>query len=178
MPVTKEMIEDYARIRVEAALYAIGDEEPSERRRIEFSEAIDKAEAAIDASLAGAEQPEPVIDWFETCLNVVHEHKKQYVVSRDDLRQRGKANAALYANLIEVCESISQAIHDLKAMPTSAPPADEWLTGGRLTPEEAWTILCETPDITSPEEYPDHALITLDQLRGFMERTALKGSEV
>lgn len=58
MPVTKEMIENYARIRVEAALYAIGDEEPSERRRIEFSEAIDKAEAAIDASLAGTEQRE------------------------------------------------------------------------------------------------------------------------
>ncbi|MCZ7451060.1 hypothetical protein O8B93_26175 [Agrobacterium rhizogenes] len=39
-----------------------------------------------------------------------------------------------------------------------------------LTPEEAWTILCETPDITSPEEYPDHALITFEQLRSFMER--------
>lgn len=41
-----------------------------------------------------------------------------------------------------------------------------------LTPEEAWTILCETPDITSPEEYPDHALITFEQLRSYMERTA------
>lgn len=48
--------------------------------------------------------------------------------------------------------------------------ADEWATGDMLTPEEAWTILCETPDITSPEEYPDHALITIDQLRGFMGR--------
>lgn len=38
-----------------------------------------------------------------------------------------------------------------------------------LTPEEAWTILCETPDITSPEEYPDHALITFEQLRSYME---------
>lgn len=42
----------------------------------------------------------------------------------------------------------------------------------KLTPEEAWTILCETPDITSPEEYPDHALITFEQLRDYMENAA------
>lgn len=42
----------------------------------------------------------------------------------------------------------------------------------QLTPEEAWTILCETPDITSPEEYPDHALITMEQLTSFMDRAA------
>lgn len=42
----------------------------------------------------------------------------------------------------------------------------------KLTPEEAWTYLCETPDITSPEEYPDHALITLEQLRDYMEQAA------
>ncbi|UXS52566.1 hypothetical protein FY148_07855 [Agrobacterium tumefaciens] len=41
-----------------------------------------------------------------------------------------------------------------------------------LTPDEAWTYLCETPDITSPEEYPDHALITLEQLRDYMERAS------
>ncbi|WP_320202443.1 Lar family restriction alleviation protein [Agrobacterium rosae] len=40
---------------------------------------------------------------------------------------------------------------------------------GKLTPEAAWTYLCETPDITSPEEYPDHALITFEQLRSYME---------
>ncbi len=42
----------------------------------------------------------------------------------------------------------------------------------RLTVEEAWTILCETPDITSPDEYPDHALITMEQLESFMARAA------
>ncbi|QXZ71844.1 Lar family restriction alleviation protein [Agrobacterium sp. S7/73] len=42
----------------------------------------------------------------------------------------------------------------------------------KLTPEEAWTYLCETPDITSPEEYPDHALITLEQLRDYMWQAA------
>lgn len=45
-----------------------------------------------------------------------------------------------------------------------------WEDEDKLTPEEAWTILCETPDITSPAEYPDHALITLEQLRNYMER--------
>lgn len=49
---------------------------------------------------------------------------------------------------------------------------DELLNDGLLTPEEAWTILCETPDITSPAEYPDHALITMEQLAGFMQRAA------
>ena len=37
-------------------------------------------------------------------------------------------------------------------------------------PDEAWTILGETPDITSPEEYPYRALITMEQLAGFMQR--------
>ena len=41
-----------------------------------------------------------------------------------------------------------------------------------LTPEEAWQELCETPDITSPEEYPDHALITIEQLTDYMRRAA------
>ncbi|WP_162252691.1 hypothetical protein, partial [Rhizobium sp. Root483D2] len=41
-----------------------------------------------------------------------------------------------------------------------------------LTPEEAWQELCETPDITSPEEYPDHALITIEQLADYMRRAA------
>lgn len=45
-----------------------------------------------------------------------------------------------------------------------------WEAEEKLTVEEAWTILCETPDITSPEEYPDHALITMEQLGSFMAR--------
>lgn len=49
---------------------------------------------------------------------------------------------------------------------------DGWYDEEKLTPDEAWTILCETPDITSPEEYPDHALITFEQLRSYMERAA------
>ncbi|MCD1264010.1 hypothetical protein B5M44_04430 [Shinella sumterensis] len=47
-----------------------------------------------------------------------------------------------------------------------------WESEEKLTIEEAWTILCETPDITSPEEYPDHALITMEQLGSFMARAA------
>jgi hypothetical protein len=47
-----------------------------------------------------------------------------------------------------------------------------WEADEKLTVEEAWTILCETPDITSPEEYPDHALITMEQLGSFMARAA------
>lgn len=34
----------------------------------------------------------------------------------------------------------------------------------------AWQELVETPDVTSPEDYPDHALITRDQLADFMSR--------
>ncbi|WHA40946.1 hypothetical protein [Agrobacterium larrymoorei] len=50
--------------------------------------------------------------------------------------------------------------------------ADDWSAEEKLTAEEAWQTLCETPDITSPEEYPDHALITFEQLRSYMERAA------
>ncbi len=46
----------------------------------------------------------------------------------------------------------------------------DWYDEEKLTVEQAWTILCETPDITSPEEYPDHALITMEQLGNFMAR--------
>jgi hypothetical protein len=54
------------------------------------------------------------IDWFETSLDIVHDHKKAYVVERDNLKHCGKANASLYASFVEVCDSISQAIHDMK----------------------------------------------------------------
>jgi len=57
-----------------------------------------------------------------------------------------------------------------------AVPATDLLVGWeaeeKLTVEEAWTILCETPDITSPEGYPDHALITIEQLGSFMARAS------
>lgn len=48
-----------------------------------------------------------------------------------------------------------------------------WQHEEKLTPEEAWTILCETSDITSPEEYPNHALITFEQLQSYMERAII-----
>ncbi|KER37251.1 hypothetical protein AL00_06140 [Sphingobium indicum F2] len=37
-----------------------------------------------------------------------------------------------------------------------------------MTPEEAWQELVEYDDRTSPEEYPDMALITFEELRAFM----------
>lgn len=69
------------------------------------------------------------------------------------------------------------ALAGMPSEPVATSEGSEWLTDGRLTPDEAWTILCETPDITSPEEHPDHALITLEQLRGFMERSATMSGE-
>ncbi len=36
--------------------------------------------------------------------------------------------------------------------------------------QEAWSDLVEKDDRTSPEDYPDMALITEDELREFMER--------
>ena len=53
---------------------------------------------------------------------------------------------------------------------------DGWENEEKLTVEEAWQILVETPDVTSPEEYPDHALITMDQLGSFMARATLDPS--
>lgn len=40
----------------------------------------------------------------------------------------------------------------------------------RLTPEAAWDELVNMDDRTSPEEYPDMCLITMEELRSFMER--------
>lgn len=60
-----------------------------------------------------------------------------------------------------------QALGKEEAAPA---PQAGWEHEAKLTVKEAWTILCETPDITSPAEYPDHALITIEQLGSFMER--------
>lgn len=38
-----------------------------------------------------------------------------------------------------------------------------------LTPEAAWQDLVDKDDRTSPEEYPDMALITFEELRDYME---------
>lgn len=43
-----------------------------------------------------------------------------------------------------------------------------------LTPAEAWSELVEKDDRTSPEDYPEMALITEKELRGFMQRGAVK----
>jgi hypothetical protein len=70
---------------------------------------------AYRAALPAIPQAGPVnIDWFETSLNIVHDHKKVYVVERDNLKHRGKANSSLYASFVEVCDSISQAIHNVR----------------------------------------------------------------
>lgn len=41
-----------------------------------------------------------------------------------------------------------------------------------LTPEAAWQDLVDKDDRTSPEEYPDMALITFEELRDYMEGRA------
>lgn len=58
----------------------------------------------------------------------------------------------------------------LSAAPVSAEPS-EWLHE-TLTPDEAWELLCNSDDRTSPEEYLDHALITKEELASYMERAA------
>jgi hypothetical protein len=47
----------------------------------------------------------------------------------------------------------------------------------RFTGEEAWDVLVNVDDRTSPEEYPDMCLITRDELIDFMSRTALARTE-
>ena len=83
----------------------------------------DAVRAALSSPGKDGGQGVEAVDWFETCLNIVHEHKKVYVVERDDLKRRGKANAHFYASLVEVCDSISQAIHDARAAAPSTQPA-------------------------------------------------------
>lgn len=49
-------------------------------------------------------------------------------------------------------------------------PAEPVEASELLTPEEAWQNLIEMTDRTSPEEYPDHALISFEELKDFMLR--------
>jgi hypothetical protein len=48
----------------------------------------------------------------------------------------------------------------------------------RLTPEEAWDDLLNKSDRTSPEDYPDMALISFSELEDYMNsavRNIIKG---
>lgn len=88
--------------------------------------------AAISAYLATTEPGKPEsgvlavkvngVDWLETGLDIIHEHKRVYAVQRDDLKQRGKGNQHVYAGFVGVCDSISQAIHDARNAALSTPP--------------------------------------------------------
>jgi hypothetical protein len=51
-------------------------------------------------------------------------------------------------------------LHQKAALSAQVQDVAGWQDEDKLTPDEAWTILCETPDITSPDE----------QLRSYMER--------
>lgn len=67
-------------------------------------------------------------------------------------------------------DGIRKILEEIAAAPVSEPTG--WEGEEKLTPAQAWQMLCETPDITSPEEYPDHALITFEQLESYMVRAA------
>jgi len=57
---------------------------------------------------------------------------------------------------------------------TSEPTTEKTLRGElKRTIDEAWQDLVEKDDRTSPEEYPDMALITHDELAGYMAHAAL-----
>ncbi|HEY1980713.1 MAG TPA: hypothetical protein VGH13_11550 [Xanthobacteraceae bacterium] len=64
------------------------------------------------------------------------------------------------ANLIEALY-----LKSLAALPPSNPPGAEPFTAA-----DAWHDLIEKDDRTSPEEYPDHALITADELADYIQR--------
>jgi hypothetical protein len=49
---------------------------------------------------------------------------------------------------------------------------DAWEAAEPLSPEDAWDVLVNVDDRTSPEEYPDMCLITRDELFDFMQRAA------
>lgn len=48
-----------------------------------------------------------------------------------------------------------------------------------LTPDEAWHELIEKDDRNSPEKYPDHCLISFEELQDFMSRSrGISGNNV
>lgn len=61
---------------------------------------------------------------------------------------------------------ITQAEAALATTSTAPEPAKAEKT--RVAPDAAWIDLVEKDDRTSPAEYPDHALITRDELAGYM----------
>lgn len=65
-----------------------------------------------------------------------------------------KAWKSVHGLLIEATDALSRA---------QQPDSDDM-----LTPEKAWTDLCNKDDRTSPEDYPDHCLITKEELDWYM----------
>lgn len=143
MTVTKEMIEDYARIRVEAALYVIADEEPSERRRIEFSEAIDNAEAQIDAALSA--QPVAVPDGWVLESGQAFANQVRAIVY--------KLHGQSYSSTVSALNRFDADLRRARAMLVAAPqppmPEVNGLTEAQLLARVAAVICEETCGLTS-----------------------------
>lgn len=51
------------------------------------------------------------------------------------------------------------------------------MSSSELTPQDAWDELVHKDDRTSPGEYPDHCLITFEELRDFMSRSRCISAE-
>lgn len=54
--------------------------------------------------------PSPNLVGLDAVLKVIRHHRSQYDAERADLHQRGKANAHFYKALVDVCESIEDAV--------------------------------------------------------------------
>lgn len=66
---------------------------------------------------------------------------------------------------------IDEAIAKAERVKRAAKPT-ELEKAEALGIDEAWEELCGYSDRTSPEDYPDMALITMEELASFMERAA------
>jgi len=143
-------------------------------------------EANFNVAYAHLHEAEAFLD---TTAPVSDDYQKGFREGLDEALQIATIQAALMADL--ALEGLPENARDREAMEAAlkrfshklkvtlddlAPRKDSpvsrsgWENEEKLTVEQAWTILCETPDITSPEEYPDHALITMEQLGSFMAR--------
>ncbi|MGM4906305.1 Lar family restriction alleviation protein [Tardiphaga sp. 866_E4_N2_1] len=75
--------------------------------------------------------------------------------------------------LVAIDERFADRIRDLL---NATPPSDA--AREALTADDAWHELVEKDDRNSPEEYPEMCLITIEELRNFMDRAALSAAPV
>lgn len=105
------------------------------------------------------------------------EHGRRYIDA--GLNEKHSGDCTNESHSCVVCSTsnaMAKATQILSALTPSSADARAAAIEEAITPEDAWRELLEKDDRTSPEEYPEMALINFEELANFMRRALAQAS--